>query len=575
MTSDLLDVTCPGCSRAFALPDADTETECPHCGRALAVDAEDHVTAEDEEADHELFTVDAEGELSAETFLPVTCPHCGCVHEAAEPEVTCCPRCRRLVPIDDQGRIDDGRGFHWDCPRCGSLLEGSCCAEDERCQACGWYNTIWEIFGPDEEEETGLFCPNCGDGIGLDEDRVFLRLQPNGRIRCQLCEWELSPPAGADLQALAETVEESVSSRPGFRGQTPNPHKKTLIVAADGSGDHRRIEDAVRAGGWGSSIRVRPGRYEEALVLLFPVEIVAEGPPGSVVLDGGEQTCVRIECGEVTLRGLSLTSRETAALVLQGQPLLAECSFHSSGRVGVLVAAAAARPMLCYCQIEGGQVGLQVEGRGLARLEECVVGGSEVSVELIDGGRFDAWSCRFRGPGDCQLSVRTGCQATLTECALTGSAAGVCVSGGVARLQRCRVHDCRGTGVFVQAGVAALEECQLDHNGSVGMAVRARGKAILSRCRLEDNRDNLLLSGRAVALIEDCELGSHDGVGLCVRGHARPHLCRCRVAGGDRALFLGSAAAARLEDCTLTEEARAGCEMASGSRIEWVRPGGS
>ena len=67
------------------------------------------------------------------------------------------------------------------------------------------------------------------------------------------------------------------------RDSPPLPEPAALIVDGNGNGNFFTITDAIAAAQLGSRILVRPGTYEEVLTIDKPLELIGDGPPGSVV----------------------------------------------------------------------------------------------------------------------------------------------------------------------------------------------------------------------------------------------------------------------------------------------------
>lgn len=306
---------CPLCDSAFDAPAADLRgaeiapgreevervaVECPVCAWEYTADGEGR--AVDNELDREgPFEIAPDGGPDAEGLLNVTCPHCGAAHQTGEPGVTRCPRCRRLLPVEPEGEAAPEEEEPWD----------------------------WEPDYEDGlEDEEAPACPNCGMGFYEEPEygaRGFRPLE-GGWVQCPDCDWVFHPPPFPEEWLAAEGTPPPA---PGFEGRDGDEDVAVYTVAADGSGDFTTLGQALAAAPWrGASVRARPGRYEERLVLRRTVELRADGPPGSVCLHSGEGPCLRIGCDTVTVRGLRLESAEVAVEVSDGRPLLEDCSLH-------------------------------------------------------------------------------------------------------------------------------------------------------------------------------------------------------------------------------------------------------
>jgi hypothetical protein len=560
-----LSTTCPLCDNAFTVPAAELESaerwpggevervavECPVCAWEFTADGEGR--ALDDELDREgPFEVAPEGGPDAEGLLTVTCPHCGAVHQTGEPGVTRCPRCRRLLPIDAEGEVEDETIYCYPCPRCTNpIREARAAATDLYCGACG-YLQEWG-WGPSEYEEDSLeegqapTCPNCGHGFQEYEGGDLFLPFEGGRVQCPCCAWVFTSPAGAEEYVEAEGT---APRPPGFEGRERYGQEVVYTVAADGSGDFTTLGQALAKSPWQAvSVRIRPGRYDECLVVEQTVELVADGPPGSVCLHSAEGPCLRIGCDTVTVRGLRLESPDVAVEVSDGHPLLVDCSFHG-GTAGILVHDPQARPVLRGCRVEGWQVGVWVVELALATLEGCIVRGTAgAGVEVLGGGRLRLDRCRVLSAGAEGVCVRRAGEAELADCVLADAAcAGVAVDGGKVRLARCQLQGC-GVGCCVLGGLAALEDCTARDCRTVAVSVLPGGQALLRRCRLEGSLHALCAAGLSRSLLDECHLAGCEAAVL-LRGRARARLRHCRLDGPERsAVVMHHTAEVSLEGC--------------------------
>src|SRR5207244_3535904 len=112
----------------------------------------------------------------------------------------------------------------------------------------------------------------------------------------------------------------------------------------------------------GNTIRVRPGRYAESLVLDRKVAIVGEGPRDAVIIESASADCVVMKAEEAVLRGLTLRcvagargAKYYAVDVPQGRLLLEDCDISSDALSCVAVHGAAASAVVRKCCIHDGK----------------------------------------------------------------------------------------------------------------------------------------------------------------------------------------------------------------------------
>jgi parallel beta-helix repeat protein len=67
---------------------------------------------------------------------------------------------------------------------------------------------------------------------------------------------------------------------------SPSPNGPlTLVVAQDGSGDFTTITEAIAVARDGDTVSVRPGTYQESVLISNDVSVVGDGPAGTVIIE--------------------------------------------------------------------------------------------------------------------------------------------------------------------------------------------------------------------------------------------------------------------------------------------------
>jgi hypothetical protein len=510
--TDTARVICPCCDNRFDTGGPD-EPVCPCCGWEFVADGDGFVT-DDGDLDREpLYTLNDDGEPDAEGLFSLHCPYCAHRIEVSEPGVGRCPWCRRTVPVNDWGEVDDETTAHCLCPCGEGVLQACSGAEDAQCLVCGRITRLDHI-PPDPDGEP---CPNCDWGGDEDDDYGMPIRLSNGRARCPHCDYEydLFPRNEDDdwFEGPAGPPEDDV----------PEEEWHTVVVAADGSGDFASISAARESWSWRKMcIVVRPGRYVDRFTCRGDTLIVADGPPGSVQVVSPQGPCLSVNVAMldevVRLVGLTLTVGEGAAPVVnitEGRCFLNDCTIDGGGAVGLHIDAPSARAHLRRCRIVGcGQPGALVEERGLATLDECVLDGT--GAEVLAGGRLRLTRCRIARSVAEGVCLRRDAEARLQDCVIEGSAGvGVAADQAHVRLERCRVTEGASVGLGVVEAAAVLDDCTLERNAGPQLAVRLRGRAVVRDGRIEGG---ILATGRSRLLLEDCAPGSHGGSDVVLRG---------------------------------------------------------
>ncbi|HEX2325670.1 MAG TPA: right-handed parallel beta-helix repeat-containing protein, partial [Chloroflexota bacterium] len=244
-----------------------------------------------------------------------------------------------------------------------------------------------------------------------------------------------------------------------------------------GAREFATIGAAVREAPAGARIVVAPGVYVEGIVIDRPLEIVAEGAPGTVVVEARDASCLVMEAGYARVQGLVLRGRtgpdgrtRFAVDVPQGHLLLEDCEITSDALACVAIRGRSAAPVLRRCHVRDGKgSGVFVQGGGTGTLEHCAVAGNALAgIEVGSEG-----------------------QPTLRHCAILDSRGpGVYVSlGGGGTFEDCTISGNGGAGIEVGwHGAPVLRRCRITRNGLYAVRLYAGGGATLEACDLSENR---------------------------------------------------------------------------------------
>ena len=245
--------------------------------------------------------------------------------------------------------------------------------------------------------------------------------RPGGQVRA------IDSSAGSDDQA-------------GGTGQvTAKTEPPTYVVDAfPGRGEFTTVGAAIKAAASGDRILVRPGLYDEALVVDKPLEILGDGPVSDI---------------EIRARG---------AHVLRFQA--------SIGRVANLT--------LRQAGGDGNWYGVDI-GQGRLDLEGCDISSQSLAcVAIRDGADPRLRRNKIHNGKESGVFVLNGGLGTLEDSDVTANTlSGVEIrSGGNPTVRRNQIRDNKGSGVFVhETGLGRLEDNDIIGNAMGGVAIRTGG----------------------------------------------------------------------------------------------------
>ncbi len=272
-----------------------------------------------------------------------------------------------------------------------------------------------------------------------------------------------------------------------------NPSSSDITVSKGGSTGHTSIGDAARAARPGSRILIKPGVYDEQLVIDKSLELVGDGE--KVVIQGRDHEALRLEGASVTLRNLTIRSTAGAGvLVTKGKSTITKCTISAPSGAAVSVVSKAA-----------------------IAAEHTIVSDST--------GGFD---------------VDSGATATLTECNISkckSYAVRVHVEGSNAKIQKCSIKDCPTDGVMVtdngKLAVLDTEMSAIEHsclyaheailvvkdskirNGHMQGIVSDFSHVMVFRTEISGNQwEGLYACSDSTVLVSDCKLNTNGYSGV-------------------------------------------------------------
>ena len=157
-----------------------------------------------------------------------------------------------------------------------------------------------------------------------------------------------------EIQPQTEGLEE-----PSSRSEPP-----TLVVDPMHRGDHATISECIEAANPGGRILVRPGLYQEGLVIEKPLEIIGDGDLDEIIIQAvgtnavlfkttmgrlanltlrqmGSETfhCVKIVQGRLELEGCDVASQSLSCVSIHhgADPRLRRNRIHDSSQCGVII----------------------------------------------------------------------------------------------------------------------------------------------------------------------------------------------------------------------------------------------
>ncbi len=311
------------------------------------------------------------------------------------------------------------------------------------------------------------------------------------------------------------------------RGPSAKTEPPIRVVDQMHRGDHVTITEAIETANPGDRILVRPGLYQEGVVIDKPLEIIGDGEPGEVVVEakGKDTLLFKTTMGRVVNLTLRLMGgvKWYSVNITQGRLELEDCNVTGYG-LGCIAIHDGADPRLLHNHIHDGYLGVDVYENGQGTIEE-----NDIFGNVLSG-------------------------VTIKE-------------GGNPTLRRNRIHDCEAGGIFVYDGQGLLEDNDIFGNAHSGVTIRKGSHPTLRRNRIHNNKQ----SGVSVwedgqGVLEDNELFGNALAGVEIKTGGNPKLRRNRInKNGYWAVSVTNGGGGTIEDNDLRDNASGAWNISSDS----------
>jgi F-box protein 11 len=365
-------------------------------------------------------------------------------------------------------------------------------------------------------------------------------------------------------------------------GAAPPPPvtaERVLVVSPDGSGDYTMIGEAIKAAVGGTRILVRPGYYEEGLVIDRNVEIVGDGPRDEIVVAAEHGDALLMACDEASVRGLSLRTlagnhdgKYFSIDVPRGRLLLEDCAITSNSLACIGIHNHTAEPVIRRCLIsESKQGGIYLYNAARVTIEECEITGSSLAaVEVSGGSTMTMRNCKVYDVKQTGVYIWGNSDGLVEDCEVvnTGLSSFSFKQGATPTVRRCTSRDSQQSGFFISDyGGGIIEDCRVIGSGYAGIAIASHATPTLRRCVVEGGKESgLYVYEEGEGLIESCEFANNGNAGASISERSNPTLRDCRIYGSQQSgISINSDALGLIEGCDIYGNSLGGISVARGA----------
>ncbi|MFG2914366.1 right-handed parallel beta-helix repeat-containing protein [Kitasatospora sp. NPDC048298] len=350
-------------------------------------------------------------------------------------------------------------------------------------------------------------------------------------------------------------------------------HVLTVCQDQRVGGSYRTIGEALEAARSGAVISVRPGRYEENLVITKMVTIAAEEARGTVKITPRRGCVVQVVAEAVQLTGLVLHGQDEelpAVDVPRGQAALQDCEVVGNSWTAVLTRQQGALAMRGCRVVNSAGAGIVETSTGASVIEDCVIEHLGTSALVIgESANPVVRNCVMRdarGNGVCANGEARG---TVEGCEIstTDKPAIALEEHSTTRVLRTAVRDAPVGAYISSASRVTLEDCTFTATAGHGIVLGGGTDPLLRRCRTVRTRGHgIHVTARSRGTFEECEVSGAETVGVRVEDSAGPVMTRLAVRDcGDTGVELTGEATPELDRLEVRDVGGAGVRIGEGA----------
>ncbi|RMF28238.1 MAG: protein kinase [Cyanobacteria bacterium J083] len=356
----------------------------------------------------------------------------------------------------------------------------------------------------------------------------------------------------------------------------------SITVGQNGTGKYQTIRDAIANAQPGMIISLLPGTYRESIIISQPVELIANGEVGEVVIEGNGSDAIRMQTDTAKVKGVTIIGRAEGnnsyfgVNIARGQLTLEDCDISSDSLSAIGVHGSTADPIIRNCKIhDSKQSGIYFYDNARGTVEDCEIFRNTTTEIAIDGNSNPVIRrCRIHDGKEAGILWRNSGQGLVEDCQIYNNVlSGLDIKQNSNPIVRgCKIYNnSNGDGVlFYDKGLGQIDNCDFYGNKFSGIEIRESANPTVTNCQSRNNVQNgLFVHKKATGTIENCELVSNGYSGLEIREEANPIVRKCRInRNNDYGAYIHNQGRGTVEDCDLTGNIRGAWKIDETSQVQ-------
>jgi len=357
----------------------------------------------------------------------------------------------------------------------------------------------------------------------------------------------------------------------------PAPPPMLLVV---GKGEHyTTVTRAIQEAGNGATIRVKPGVYQESLLIDKHVEIIGVGPRDQIKIESIDGNCVRMHAAYAVVRGVTFRAagrsgkERFGVCIASGELVLDDCDISGGALACVGVSGAMSSPTLRRCKIHDSKsAGILLFNHAQALIEDCeIFANGHAGIAVRQGADPVVRRCAIHHGKQAGVMVHDRGRGAFEDCDIHANAlANVEISdGGNPQFRNTKIRDGEFPGVCIhKKGAGTFDDCEISKNARAGVEIKQPSKPTFRRCKIIYNKQaGILFADQALGLFEECQIVSNARLGVEIRAFSDPTLRKCKIHGNHQiGVVCHDRAQGTLEDCVISQNRRSGVHISRESK---------
>ncbi len=317
------------------------------------------------------------------------------------------------------------------------------------------------------------------------------------------------------------------------------------VVATDGSGSHRTINEALAASEAGAYVSLKPGAYDESLDLLQPITLIGLGEPDDCVISNAEAAVIKVACtlgsvrvSNVAIRGNANQSRKelNGIEVVSGKLIMDNCHLRSTSQNAIKVKAGSSLDVSRCKFLESSQFAVSAKDAVSVVINDCEF--FPMGVQVV-GGSVTVVNTTFNGPDGLEVqqsgdtpSVVTGCKfigcsfnagiiaspsakVTVQKSQFERCRIGVTIGDSEVEMRQCTFVKCTSAAVNLDGGKATIAaDSSIDGGGNFGCMVIGGTLELLDSRLLHSGDSGIVSKGNSQVRLRQANIGECGGYGI-------------------------------------------------------------